>query len=101
MRQKEHSEPEELTETAQAVEVSFFGQEYRGRQALCAWVQGRQRTAGVKGQGPLAGLRDGNPHLVKDEVPWRGEGSQPPRGQGGTPCPGGVDAFRQFVLGIT
>ena len=55
MRQKEHSEPEELTETAQAVEVSFFGQEYRGRQALCAWVQGRQRTAGVKGQGPLAG----------------------------------------------
>ena len=28
---------------------------YRGRQALCAWVQGRQRTAGVKGQRPLAG----------------------------------------------
>lgn len=59
MRQKEHSEPEELTETAQAVKVGFSGQEYRGRQALCA------------------GLRDGNPHLVKDEVPWRVEGGSP------------------------
>ena len=38
--------------------VSFFGQEYRGRQALCA------------------GLRDGNPHRVKDEVPWQVEGSR-------------------------
>ena len=59
MRQKVHSEPEELTETAQVVEVSFSGQEYRGMQSLCA------------------GLRDGNPHLVKDEVPWRVEGSRP------------------------
>ena len=40
MRQKEHSEPEELTETAQAVEVGFSGQEYRGRQALCAGYRG-------------------------------------------------------------
>ena len=30
-------------------------QEYRGQPALCAGVQGRQRTAGVKGQRPLAG----------------------------------------------
>ena len=29
--------------------------EYRGQPALCAGVQGRQRTAGVKGQRPLAG----------------------------------------------
>ncbi len=28
---------------------------YRGMQSLCGWVQGRQRTAGVKGQRPLAG----------------------------------------------
>ena len=40
MRQKEHSEPEELTETAQVLEVSFSGQEYRGRQALCAGYRG-------------------------------------------------------------
>ena len=64
MRQKEHSEPEELTETAQAVEVSFFGQEYRGRQALCAWVQGRQRTAGVKGETPCPGRVDALRQLV-------------------------------------
>ena len=62
---------------------------------------GVQRPVGVKGQGPLAGLRDGNPHLVKDEVPWRVEGSQPHRVKGETPCPGRVDALRQFVLGIT
>ena len=83
MRQKEHSEPEELTETVQVVEVSFSGQEYRGRQALCA------------------GLRDGNPHRVKDEVPWRVEGGQPHWVKGETPCPGRVDALRQFVVGIT
>ena len=35
--------------------------EYRGRQALCAWVQGRQRTAGVKGQRPLGGYRAAAP----------------------------------------
>lgn len=29
--------------------------EYRGQQVLWGWVQGRQRTAGVKGQRPLAG----------------------------------------------
>lgn len=33
----------------------FPVQEYRGMQSLCGWVQGRQRTAGVKGQRPLAG----------------------------------------------
>ena len=37
------------------------GREYRGRQALCAWVQGRQRTAGVKGQRPLGGYRAAAP----------------------------------------
>ncbi|EFE13677.1 hypothetical protein CLOM621_06008 [Clostridium sp. M62/1] len=42
------AEPVKLAETASAVEASFAGREYRGRQALCAWVQGRQRTAGVK-----------------------------------------------------
>lgn len=32
---------------------------------------------------------------------WRVEGSQPHRVKGETPCPGRVDALRQFVLGIT
>jgi len=49
------AEPVKLAETASAVEASFAEREYRGRQALCGWVQGRQRTAGVKGQRPLAG----------------------------------------------
>ena len=44
-------------------------------QSLCGWVQGRQRTAGVKGQRPLAGCGQ-PPHRVKGE----------------TPCPGKVDA---------
>ncbi|MEE0614939.1 MAG: hypothetical protein UCM69_06570 [Dialister invisus] len=39
----------------------FVGREYRGRQGLCAGVQGRQRTAGVKGQRPLAGYRAAAP----------------------------------------
>ena len=38
MRQKEHSEPEELTETVQVVKVSFSGQEYRGMQSLYAYL---------------------------------------------------------------
>jgi len=53
------AEPVKLAETASAVEASFAGREYRGRPALCAGVQGRQRTAGVKGQRPLAGVRQG------------------------------------------
>ena len=34
--------------------------EYRGRQALCGWVQGRQRTAGVKGQSPYYTVKRGD-----------------------------------------
>ena len=30
-------------------------------QSLCGWVQGRQRTAGVKGQRPLGGYRAAAP----------------------------------------
>ena len=41
--------------------MEFFGKSFRGRQALCAWVQGRQRTAGVKGQRPLGGYRAAAP----------------------------------------
>ena len=41
------AEPVKLAETASAVEASFAGREYRGRPALCAGVQGRQRTAGA------------------------------------------------------
>ena len=36
----QYSEPEELTETAQVVEVRFSGQEYRGMQSLCAGYRG-------------------------------------------------------------
>jgi len=49
------AESVKLAETASAVEASFAGQEYRGQPALCAGVQGQQRTAGGKGQRPLAG----------------------------------------------
>ena len=56
MRQKEHSEPEELTETAQTVKVSFSGQEYRGRQALCAGYRGAAPCWG-QGASPIGGLR--------------------------------------------
>ena len=60
MRQKEHSEPEELTETAQAVEVGFSGQEYRGRQALCAGYRGAAPCWG-QGARPIGGLRAAAP----------------------------------------
>jgi len=52
------AEPVKLAETASAVEASFAGREYRGRPALCAGVQGRQRTAGVKGETPCPGRVD-------------------------------------------
>ena len=54
------AEPVKLAETASAVEASFAGREYRGRQALCAGVQGRQALLGSRG----------NAH-------WRVEGSRP------------------------
>ena len=60
MRQKEHSEPEELTETVQVVEVSFSGQEYRGRQALCAGYRGAAPCWG-QGATPIGGLRAASP----------------------------------------
>ena len=50
---------------------------------LC-WVQGRSALLGSRGK-----------------AYWRVEGSQPHRVKGETPCPGRVDALRQFVLGIT
>ena len=60
MRQKEHSEPEELTETAQVLEVSFSGQEYRGRQALCVGYRGAAPCWG-QGARPIGGLRAASP----------------------------------------
>ena len=60
MRQKEHSEPEELTETVQVLEVSFSGQEYRGRQALCAGYRGAAPCWG-QGARPIGGLRAASP----------------------------------------
>ena len=56
MRQKEHSEPEELTETAQTVKVSFSGQEYRGMKSLCAGYRGATPCWG-QGATPIGGLR--------------------------------------------
>ena len=60
MRQKEHSEPEELTETAQAVKVGFSGQEYRGMQSLCAGYRGAAPCWG-QGAKPIGGLRAAAP----------------------------------------
>ena len=60
MLQKEHSEPEELTETVQVVEVSFSGQEYRGRQALCAGYRGAAPCWG-QGARPIGRLRAAAP----------------------------------------
>ena len=76
MQQKEYSEPEELTETAQAVKVGFSGQEYRGRQALCAGVQGRSALLGSRGNAHWQ-VKGGSHYRVKDEVPWQVEGSRP------------------------
>ena len=60
MRQREHSEPEKLTETAQVLEVSFSGQEYRGRQALCAGYRGAA-PCWDQGARPIGGLRAASP----------------------------------------
>ena len=55
----------------------------RAASPLC-WVQGCSALLGSRGK-----------------AHWRVEGSQPHRVKGETPCPGRVDALRQFVLGIT
>ena len=92
--------------TAQVVEVSFAGQEYRGMQSLCAgyrgaapcWGQGVRVASGdLCGKAAKAPTEAG----AETNAHWRVEGSQPHRVKGETPCPGRVDALRQLVLGIT
>lgn len=76
----------------------------RTASSLC-WVQGCSALLGSRGAGrrwrPLRQSRKSTDRRgAETKSHWRVEGSQPHRVKGETPCPGRVDALRQFVLGI-
>ena len=70
------TEPEKLADTVSAVDAGFSGAGVQRDAIPLCRVQGRSTLLGSRGKAHWQ-VKGGSHYRVKDEVPWRVEGSRP------------------------